>query len=70
LLNGLIQPFSNPNEYLGFFNAYRKWQRVRQRMLTEIADQFVYWVRNRSEKWNASIVEAPEEQRRDDFVLP
>jgi hypothetical protein len=70
LLNGLIQPFQQPERVLGFFNAYRNGWRVTRRTLTEIADQFVYWVRNRAEKWGAPIVEAPEEERRDDFVLP
>lgn len=70
LLNGLIQPFQQPERVLGFFNTYRNGRRVTHRALTQIADQFVYWVRNRSEKWGAPIVEAPEEQRRDDFVLP
>jgi hypothetical protein len=55
---------------LGFFNAYRDGMRVTHRRLTEIADQFLYWMKNRSEKWGAPIVEAPTEQRRDDFVLP
>ena len=27
-------------------------------------------MKNRSEKWGAPIIDAPEEQRRDDFVLP
>lgn len=70
LLNGLIQPFQQPERVLGFFNAYREGRRVTRRTLTEIADQFVYWVKNRSEKWGAPVVDAPEEQRRDDFVLP
>jgi len=70
LLNGLIQPFQQPERVLGFFNAYREGRRVTHRTLTEIADQFVYWVKNRSEKWGAPVVDAPEEQRRDDFVLP
>jgi hypothetical protein len=70
LLNGLIQPFQQPERVLGFFNAYRDGKRVTHRSLTEIADQFLYWMKNRSEKWGAPIVEAPEEQRRDDFVLP
>ena len=69
LLNGLIQPFQQPERVLGFFNTYRDGKRVTQRTLTEIADQFLYWVKNRSEKWGAPIVEAPEEKRRDDFVL-
>jgi hypothetical protein len=69
LLNGLIQPFQQPERVLGFFNKYREGKRVTHRTLTEIADQFLYWVRNRSEKWGAPIVEAPEESRRDNFVL-
>ena len=54
---------------LGFFNTYRGGTRVTRRTLTEIADQYQYWVRNRSDKWGAPIVDAPEEERRDDFVL-
>jgi len=69
LLNGLIQPFQQPERVLGFFNCYRDGKRFTRRTLTEIADQFQYWVKNRSEKWGAPIVEAPEEERRDDFVL-
>src|SRR5437016_14125838 len=48
--------------------AYREGKRVTRRALTEIADQFQYWLKNRSEKWGAPLVEAPEEGRRDDFV--
>ena len=70
LLNGLIQPFQQPERVLGFFNAYRDGRRVTHRALTEIAGQFLYWTKNRAEKWGAPIVEAPEEQRRDEFVLP
>jgi hypothetical protein len=29
---------------------------------------FQYWLKNRSQKWGAPILEAPEEERRDDFV--
>jgi hypothetical protein len=68
LLNGLIQPFQQPERVLGFFNTYREGKRVTKKVLTEIADQFQYGVKNRSEKWGAPIVEAPEEKRRDDFV--
>jgi hypothetical protein len=69
LLNALIQPFQQPERVLGFFNCYRDGKRVTRRTLTEIADQFQYWVKNRSEKWGAPIIEAPEEARRDNFVL-
>jgi len=70
LLNGLIQPFQQPERVLGFFNTYRDGKRVTHQTLTEIADQFHHWLENRSENWSAPIVEAPQEQRRDDFVLP
>ena len=29
--------------------------------LNEIADQFQNWVKNRSEKWDAPVLEAPDE---------
>jgi hypothetical protein len=51
LLNGLIQPFQQPERVLGFFNTYREGKRVTRKTLTEIADQFQYWLKNRSEKW-------------------
>ena len=40
LLNGLIQPFQQPERVLGFFNAYRESKRVTRKTLTDIADQF------------------------------
>jgi hypothetical protein len=70
LLNGLIQPFQQPERVLGFFNAYRAGKRVTRTALTEIADQFQGWLKNRSEKWGAPVVEAPQEKRRDAFVEP
>jgi hypothetical protein len=51
LLNGLIQPFQQPERVLGFLNSYRDGKRVTRRSLTEIADQFHYWVNHRSENW-------------------
>jgi hypothetical protein len=70
LLNGLIQPFQQPERVLGFFNTYRQGKRVTRQTLTEIADQFQNWLKNRSEKWGAPVLEAPDDERRDDFVLP
>jgi hypothetical protein len=67
LLNGLIQPFQQPERVIGFFNAYRDGARVTRNKLRDIAEQFQNWVKNRSEKWGAPIVEAPA-GRRDDFV--
>jgi hypothetical protein len=60
LLNGLIQPFQQPERVLGFFNTYRDGKRVTRKTLTEIADQFQYWLWNRSDKWGAPVLEAPE----------
>jgi len=67
LLNGLIQPFQQPERVIGFFNAYRDGEGVTRNKLREIAEQFQNWVKNRSEKWGAPVVEAPA-GRRDDFV--
>jgi len=69
LLNGLIQPFQQPERVIGFFNTYREGKRVTRDLLHEIADQFKNWVTNRSQKWNAPILEAPQ-GRRDDFMDP
>ncbi len=69
LLNGLIQPFQQPERVVGFFGTYRHQYPVSRDVLREIANQFHNWVRNRCEKWNTPILEAPE-GRRDDFVEP
>jgi hypothetical protein len=60
LLNGLIQPFQQPERVLGFFNTYREGKRVTRKTLTDIADQFQSWLWNRSDKWGAPVLEAPE----------
>ncbi len=69
LLNGLIQPFQQPERVIGFFNAYRAGERVTRNRLRDIAQQFQNWVKNRAEKWGLPILEAPA-GRRDDFVDP
>ena len=69
LLNGLIQPFQQEQRAVGFFSGWRKLYPVNRDVLRDIASQFQNWVTNRSEKWGAPILEAPE-GRRDDFVLP
>jgi hypothetical protein len=68
LLNGLIQPFQQPERVIGFFNAYRDGQRVTRNRRRDIAEQFQNWVKNRSEKWGSPILEAPE-GRRDDLSI-
>ena len=71
-LNGLIQPFQQPERVLGFFNTYRQGKRVTRRCLTEIADQFQYWLKRRTDKWAVPLLDAPEgnddESRRNKFV--
>jgi len=69
LLNGLIQPFQQEQRVVGFFGTYRDLYPVSRDVLREIATQFQNWVTNRSRKWGAPILDAPE-GRRDDFVLP
>jgi hypothetical protein len=69
LLNGLLQPFQQPERVIGFFSFYRNQFPVSRKVLTGIADQFGYWVKNRAEKWSAPLLEAPE-GRRDEFIEP
>jgi hypothetical protein len=74
LLNGLIQPFQQPERVLGFFNTYREGKRVTRKTLTDIADQFQNWVKNRSEKWGAPVLQPAEgdgdDGRRDKLLDP
>lgn len=67
LLNGLIQPFQQPERVIGFFNTYRHGQRVTRDLLTGIADQFRDWIGKRAQNWSVPILEAPP-GRRDEFV--
>jgi hypothetical protein len=69
LLNGLIQPFQQPERVIGFFNTYRDGKRVTRNELGAIADQYRNWVANRSQKWGVPILEPPD-GRRDDFIDP
>jgi hypothetical protein len=69
LLNGLIQPFQQPERVVGFFNSYRQLYPVTRKILRDIADQFQCWVKERAAKRNIPIVEAPK-GRRDEFVDP
>jgi hypothetical protein len=69
LLNGLIQPFQQPERVVGFFDTYRQLYPVSRYVLRDIAEQFQNWVKNRSEKWRVPILESPP-GRRDEFVEP
>ena len=53
LLNGLIQPFQQPERVVGFFNTYRQLYPVTRYTLRGIADQFQRWVTERAEKRNS-----------------
>ena len=69
LLNGLIQPFQQPERVVGFFNSYRRLYPVSRDLLRQISTQYHQWVLQRSQQWKAPIVAAPD-SRRDDFVAP
>ena len=69
LLNGLIQPFQQPERVVGFFNTYRDLYPVTLTVLRDIATQYDRCVTAHAERWGAPIVDAPI-GRRDDFVAP
>ena len=69
LLNGLIQPFQQPERVVGFFNTYRELYPVSRHVLRDIAEQFQRWLKEWSGKRNIPVVEAPK-GRRDEFVDP
>jgi hypothetical protein len=69
LLNGLIQPFQQPERVVGFFNTYRQVYPVTRHVLRDIAGQFHRWVTERAARRDIPIVEAPK-GRRDEFVDP
>ena len=69
LLNGLIQPFQQPERVVGFFDTYRRVYPVSRDVLRGAAEQFQDWVKDQADRWNAPVVEAPK-GRRDEFVEP
>jgi hypothetical protein len=69
LLNGLIQPFQQPERVVGFFDVYRHLYPVSRDILRGAAEQFQVWVKEQASEWNAPIVDAPK-GRRDEFVDP
>ncbi len=70
LLNGLIQPFQQPERVVGFFNTYRELYPVSRAVLRDIASQYKNWVTAHATRWGAPILEAPATERRDRFVDP
>ena len=69
LLNGLFQPFQQPERVVGFFNTYRKLYPVSRNTLRGIAEQFQTWLKPWAAKRHIPVMEAPQ-GRRDDFVDP
>ena len=73
-LNGLIQPFPQPQRVLGFFHVDRAGKRVTRKTLTDIPDQFQYGLKNRSLQWGVPILEPPagsgDDSRRDRLLDP
>jgi len=65
--------FSAAQEYLheptNKLRYYRDGERVTRNRLRDIAQQFQNWVKNRCQRWNAPVLDAPT-GRRDDFVDP
>jgi hypothetical protein len=58
VLNGLIQPFQQPEWVIGFFNGYRQVYPVSRDVLRGAADNSRAGSSSRADKWNAPIVEA------------
>src|SRR5271166_1025628 len=69
LLNGLIQPFQQPERVVGFFDTYRGVYPVSRDVLRGAAERFEDWVKEQADRWNAPVIEAPK-GRRDEFVEP
>jgi hypothetical protein len=55
LLNGLIQPFHQPERVVGFFTSYRQLYPVSRDVLRGAAEQFQTWVKEQAEGWGAPI---------------
>jgi hypothetical protein len=70
LLNGLIQPFQQPERVIGFFGSYREVYPVSRDVLRGAAEQFQGWVKEQADKWGAPIVVEAPKGRRDEFVEP
>jgi hypothetical protein len=69
LLNGLIQPFQQPERVVGFFTHYRQQYPVTRQVLRDIANQYHTWIEQQARRWHAPIVEESK-TRRDEFVEP
>src|SRR6266446_2743682 len=48
LVNGLIQPFQQPERVVGFFGTYRRLYPVSRDVLRSAAEQFQCWVKDQA----------------------
>ena len=69
LLNGLIQPFQQPERVVGFFDTYRQLYPVSRDTLRGIADRFQQWLASWVQRRDIPVLDAPK-GRRDEFVEP
>ena len=69
LLNGLIQPFQQPERVVGFFDTYRQLYPVSRDTLRGIADLFQQWLASWVQRRDIPVLDAPK-GRRDEFVEP
>jgi hypothetical protein len=54
LLNGLIQPFQQPERVVGFFNTDRQLSPVSKSVLRDLARQYDHWVTARAKNWGGT----------------
>src|SRR6476661_11210729 len=59
LLNGLVQPFQQPERVVGFFATYRHLYPVSRDVLRGAAEQFQQWLKGWTERRKISVMEAP-----------
>jgi hypothetical protein len=69
LLNGLIQPFQQPERVVGFFNTYRRLYPVTRHLLRGISEHFQKWLIGWTETQKIPVVDAAKGPR-DEFVDP
>jgi hypothetical protein len=67
LLNGLIQPFQQPERIIGFFRTYRQQYPVSHDLLRSISTAVHAWIKRQAAAWGVPILDAPA-GRRDEFV--
>jgi len=69
-LNATIQPFQQPERVMRFFGSYRQLYPVSRKVLRDMASHYHHGVQHASRNWGALILEALEEERRDQFLPP